>query len=379
MDVKVILVGAGHAGIATAAALKKRGVDALVLERSGQIGSSWIGRYDSLRLNTERWGSRLPGMRLDTGCGRWPSGREFAEYLRRYAERSGIPIQFATEVKRIDKSVGKGYCLQTSSGPMSSLFVILATGPDCEADMPDWPGIGTYTGELLHSASYRQPFKYIDKSVLVVGGGESGADIATDLVRHGAKKVSLSVRNPPYIVTPDFCGIPSQFLAITARWQPRPVFDFFANLMRRLSSGDLSEYGLPMAPSLHDSARVRGKPPILDRGFVEMVRARRIEIVPAVEAIDGSSVSLSGAVEMFPDVVIAATGYRTGMEPLVGHLGVLDGRGRPVVNGAVTHPNAEGLFFVGYLPVLSGAIREAGRMASKIARAVHGGLRSTSL
>lgn len=366
----VVVVGAGHAGLAMAAVLARRGLRAVVLERERCVGEPWRQRYPALRLNTERWGSNLPRLRLGRGAERWASGAEFADYLAAYAARHEIDVRFGVDVTRVDVTE-RGCRLRTPAGDLDAAFVILTTGPDREPLLPAWPGLECWGGELVHAIDYREPDRFAGRSVLVVGGGDSGADIAVDLVRGGASRVTLSVRTPPYVQRPDVFGVPAQALAIMARHQPPALFDVMATLMRWVTVGDLSAHGLGRPPSLHQSARVRGKAPILDRGFVRLVKAGLIAVRPAVDALTRDEVRLAGGGALRPDVVILATGYRPGLEPLVGHLGVLRPDGKPLPAGPRTHPNAPRLFFAGYTPVLSGNIREAGLTASRIAKEIH--------
>jgi putative flavoprotein involved in K+ transport len=133
---------------------------------------------------------------------------------------------------------------------------------------------------------------------------------------------------------------------------------------------DLSAYGLPR-PQTGLYSRVReGAIPVQDVGLVAAVRSRRVEPVASVREFDGATVRLVDGSELTPDVVVAATGYRRGLEPLVGHLDVLDERGRPVVSGPRSPQNAPGLYFTGFTNPISGMFREMAIDARKIARAV---------
>lgn len=107
-----------------------------------------------------------------------------------------------------------------------------------------------------------------------------------------------------------------------------------------------------------------------DVGLIDAVRKGRVEIVPAVESFEDGKVVLAGGDRIGPDAVIAATGYVRSLEQLVGHLGVLDARGKPVVNGARTPKDAPGLYFTGFTNPISGMLRELAIDAEKIAKAV---------
>jgi putative flavoprotein involved in K+ transport len=136
-------------------------------------------------------------------------------------------------------------------------------------------------------------------------------------------------------------------------------------------SGNLSRYGLPR-PRVGPATTLaeRHQSPIFDDGFVDSVKTGRIEIVAAVEGFDGDDVLLADGSRVQPDAVIAATGYRRGLEPLVGHLGVLDDKGTPLVTGGRQHASAPGLFFTGYRTELSGQMRLMRFDARSIARAL---------
>ena len=138
-----------------------------------------------------------------------------------------------------------------------------------------------------------------------------------------------------------------------------------------MSVGNLSKYGLPSPKEGPYTRSVRDYVgPVVDFGFVRAVKRRQIEVMPAVEGFDGPEVLLSGGTRLQPGAVIAATGFRPALEPLVGHLGVLSPSGRPLAHGASTHPNAPGLYFVGYRAELNGNIRAMSIDAKKIARAI---------
>src|SRR5437763_15130132 len=118
-----VVVGAGAAGLATAAMLKREGVEAVVLERSERVGSSWLSRYDRLRLNTMRSMSELPGYRCDPGHGQFPTGREWAAYLERYAKHHGLDVRLGVAVERIAPGALE-WVLTTSAGEMRAGAVV---------------------------------------------------------------------------------------------------------------------------------------------------------------------------------------------------------------------------------------------------------------
>jgi cation diffusion facilitator CzcD-associated flavoprotein CzcO len=360
----IAVVGAGPAGLACAASLLRSGEEVVVLER-GEVGAAWATRYDRLRLHTVRWLSSLPGYRMPRTLGKWPSRDSVIDYLRRYAVRSGIDVRTGVEVEQIVRADGR-WRLRTSAGDVDADRVVVATGHSNQPYLPDWPG--AFTGELLHSADYRNARPYAGRSVLVVGAGNSGAEIAGDLADGGAAEVFLAVRTPPHIVRRDTLGFPSQVLGIATAHLPVPVVDRIASTMRRVSIPDLAPYGLPPPRRPYSDFLRRRVIPIVDVGLVDAVRSGRVRVVAALDGFEDGAAVLADRTRLRVDAVIAATGYRTALEPLVGSLGVLDQHGEPLVDGL-----PPGLHFVGYQVTLGGTFRLVGIEAKQLARGLRGG------
>lgn len=368
MDAMVI--GGGAAGLGAAASLRRRGVEVVVLERGDGVGESWRRRYDGVRLNTVRWMSGLPGMRIPRAAGRWPARSEFADYLRSYAARQRIEVRTGVEAERIERSAD-GWHVETSAGPLEARYVVVAAGYDHSPRLPDWPGREQFAGELLHSADYRDPEPFRDRHVLVVGAGNSGIEIATELVRGEAASVQLSIRTPPNILTRELFGLPATPVAWLTERAPDRLADLGGALIQRLLWGDLERHGVAKAPyGIATELRRTQLGPVVDSGFVELLKAGRLEVVPAVEGFDGLDVLLRGGRRVLPDVVIAATGFRQQLEPLAAHLGVLLSDGRPAVNGGRAHPAAPGLYFNGYRLPLRGQLPYMRKTSTQIGRAV---------
>lgn len=368
----VYVIGAGPGGLAVAAALRARGVRAVVVEKSGSVGASWRGHYERLRLHTTRRLSALPGLAIPRRFGRWVARADVVRYLEKYAEFHALELVTGVEVTRIERAAdGEGWTLHASGGRMLAAgAVVVATGFNHTPALPDWPGREGYTGRLLHAAAYREPGPYAGQDVLVVGAGNTGAEIAVDLVEGGAARVRLAVRTAPHIVRRSTAGWPAQRTGILVRRLPVRFVDRLGALVARASVPDLSAYGLPR-PSAGLYSRVRqGAIPVQDVGLIEAVRRGRVEPVAAVASFDGDGVVLADGTRITPDAVIAATGYRRALEGLVGHLGVLDERGRPLVHGPRTPAKAPGLYFTGFTNPISGMLRELARDADRIAKSL---------
>lgn len=366
------VIGGGPGGLAAAAALHAQGVRAVVLEKSGDVGASWRRHYDRLHLHTTRRWSALPGLPMPRRFGRWVSRDDVVRYLEKYAEHHGIEVVTGVEVSRVDRAAdGTGWRLTASGGrELTGRAVVVATGYNHTPRIPDWTGRDTFTGELLHASEYRNPAPYAGKDVLVVGVGNTGAEIAVDLVEGGASRVRLAVRTVPHIVRRSTAGWPAQATGILVRRLPVALVDRAGRLMCRVAVPDLAGQGLPR-PDTGLYSRVKdGAIPVQDVGLIDAVKRGRVVPVGAVESFDKDAVVLADGERITPDAVIAATGYLRALEPLVGHLGVLDARGRPVAHGGRTPKQAPGLYFTGFTNPISGMFREMALDAQKIAKRV---------
>ena len=362
MDERTIVVGGGPAGLAVAAMLARNGTRALVLERGPEVGARWRTRYDRLQLHTVRWLSGLPGHPIPRRYGKWPSRDRVCDYLRDYATHHGLDVRCGVEVRRIDP----GWRLDSSDGPLEADRVVVATGYNAQPVVPEWPGREAFPGTFLHSSEYRNSEPFRGQDVLVVGAGNSAAEIAVDLADGGAARVRLSVRTPPHIVRRDSLGLPSQVLGIALTKLPPGWVTPVAMFLRRRTIPDLAPYGLPI-PDEPPGATFARKwmIPILDVGIVDAVRSERVEVVAAVERFEGEEVVLADGSRLAPQAVVAGTGFRPGLEPLVGHLGVLDERGRPVEQTPLP-----GLHFVGFTVTLGGLMRKVGIEARELAESL---------
>jgi putative flavoprotein involved in K+ transport len=365
-----VVIGAGPGGLAVAATLRGRGVDTEIVDSADAVGSAWRGHYERLHLHTVRWLSNLPGYPIPKDYGSWVARDDVVRYLEAYADHHGIRPAFGTTIERVDRRDG-GWTLRSPQGEREAAHVVVATGYNHTPRIPDWPGVSDFGGELLHASEYRNATPYVGKDALVVGSGNTGAEIAIDLVEAGAARVRIAIRTPPHIVFREMNGVPNQLLGVVFRYAPNAVFDPIARVMRRATLGDLAAYGLPMPKDgLYQRIRRDDAIPMLDIGFVELVKAGKIEVVASPTDFSSQEVRLTDGSVIAPEVVIAATGYRRGLEPLVGHLGVLKSDGRPAVHGARCHPDAPGLWFTGFTNPMSGMFRELAIDARRIARAV---------
>jgi putative flavoprotein involved in K+ transport len=362
----VVVVGGGAAGLSAAGALKRRGIDAVVLEQDAAIGGTWARRYDRLHLHTIRQFSGLAHFPIPARYPRYLSRDQVVEYLREYAHHFGICVVSGTNIQRLRASADGEWTVQSESGRWHGRVVVVATGQYRRPFTPPWLGRESYSGRLAHSVTYSNALPYAGQRVLVVGAGNSGAEIATDIAENGAASVALSVRTPPPIVPRDPFGLPVQRTSILLSTLPPAIANLLGRLTAGLVIGDLTPYGMPrgtFAP--YATKRV----PLIDVGFVAALKRGAVSVRPAVERLTtGGAVFADGTSEPF-DAIIAATGFTTGLESMIDAPGVLDRHGEPLgVSGA---PTAQpGLYFNGFTHSLRGHLFEANLASRRLARNV---------
>jgi putative flavoprotein involved in K+ transport len=364
----VVIVGAGASGLSAAGALQRRGIDAVILEQDQRPGDTWARRYDRLRLHTARGLSGLAHYPIPSRYSGYLSRDEFAAYLAEYARHFGLRVETGCGVHKIrmESKTPPTWTAASACGDWHCHVMVIATGQYRIPRLPKWPGQESYRGDLRHSAHYTTGSAYQGKRVLIVGLGNSGAEIATDLVEQGASHVALSVRTPPPIVPRDPFGIPVQRISILLSLLPAAVADRLGRLASRLVLGDLTRYGLPRAAWMPYSAR---RIPVIDVGFLGVLKRGLVHIRPALASLtpDGA-VFQDGSTESF-DAIIAATGFHTGLDALLETEAVLNAAHEPIDSSG--QPTARpGLFFLGYIHSLRGHLFEANLASRRLARNV---------
>jgi putative flavoprotein involved in K+ transport len=290
-------------------------------------------------------------------------------YLEDCAAHRRLRVRFDTKLIRAERA-GALWRLETSAQAMLARYVVIATGWDAVPVLPDWPGRESFVPELNHSADFRGGRGYAGRDVLVVGFGNSGIDIAGHLIAAGAR-ARVSMRTPPNLARREILGLPGQPLAVVADHVPAKLADAAFFLTQRMLFGDLPRFGIPWArDGVYTNFYQRLRSPAIDDGFIAALKQGRAQVVAEVARLDGPEVVLADGRRLRPDAVICATGYRRGLEPLAGHLGVLRPDGVPFAyRRAPEHPAAPRLYFAGMWGQFSGEIRLGPIHARRIARA----------
>ncbi|QUX30602.1 NAD(P)-binding domain-containing protein [Nocardiopsis akebiae] len=346
-DVPLAVIGAGQAGLATAWAANRRGLRPLVLEAADLPGGSWPHYYDSLSLFSPARFSSLPGHALPGDPERYPRRDEVVDYLRDYASHLDADLRCGQRVKRVERD-GHGFTLTTADGSRArAAVVVAATGGFTRPHRPDLPGLADFTGTVLHAAEYRVPEPFTGQRVVVVGGGNSGVQIAAELA--DVARVSLATRAPVTWANQRPLGRDIHW------WFTRSGLDA-APLRGVWEKGPT----LVNDDGRHRAAFTTGNPD-------------RREMFTRLEG--GKAVWADGAVEEV-DTVLLATGYR----PALGYLSpttALDSRRRPLHRGGIS-TTVPGLGYVGLefqRSFSSATLRGVGRDARHVVRRLLVGVR----
>jgi thioredoxin reductase len=361
-----LVIGAGPAGLATSYQLGRAGVSHLVLERGGSVGQTWAELYDNLVLHTVRRLSSLPGLGFPAGSPLFPRRLDFLEYLRAYARAFDLPVRLGAEVVRLWRDGGAWRVRTAEGAELSSRAVVVATGIVAGPYEPELPGRSGFGGLVVHSSAYRRPQPFLGQRVLVVGAGNSAADIATELARAGIE-VTIAVRGGATVVPLTIAGIPIQYVGFALAWLPIGARRALATAFGRMAA-----LGRPSALPLAPIAECTGVPVIgrhlsdaLRSGAVRL-KGQVIELVPgAVRFADGETIPF--------ETVVLATGYRAA----IGFLGDSVRRnpcGFALRTDEVTSADHPGLYFVGHNPDVRGALYRIGRDARVAAQRVRSAL-----
>jgi putative flavoprotein involved in K+ transport len=195
----VIIIGGGQSGLATAYYLQKKDLDFLVLDEQERSGGAWLHTWMSLHLFSEANGSSLPGWPMPATDEEYPKRQEVIKYLEEYERRYEIPVKRPVKVLSVNYSnEDKIFILHTSEGVMRCKAVVSATGNWKKPFIPPYPNKEQFKGKQIHSAFYRSPEEFQGKKVLVVGAGNSGAQILAE-VSKVAETVWVTKKEPSFL------------------------------------------------------------------------------------------------------------------------------------------------------------------------------------
>ena len=344
-----VIIGGGQAGLATGYHLKRRGLPFVILDAQERVGDAWRTRWDSLRLFTPARYDKLPGLAFPGPAWSFPTKDEMGDYLESYAERFDLPVRTRVSVDRLSRE-GDRYIISASDRRIEADRVVVSTGANRVPKVPAFapqldPGI-----LQMHSSDYRNPAQLRDGGVLLVGVGNSGAEIAFELSR----------THRTWLAGKESGQIPVRHGTIRARLGFR-VFRFIGHHVLTLGT----PIGRRALPKLDTKAapliRVRKK---------ELLRAG-VQRIPSVAGVQDGIPLLHDGQALDVENVIWCTGFRQDFGWI--DLPVFGEDGRPEHDRGVV-PSEPGLYFVGLIgqyslssDVIPGAGRDAGYVAEKIA------------
>jgi putative flavoprotein involved in K+ transport len=320
----VVVIGAGQAGLSIGYHLKQKGIDHVILDGASRVGDVWRNRWDSLRLFTPAKFDGLDGFRFPADKDTFPTKDQMADYLESYAERFNLPVRLNTSVERLHKANGR-YRVETTGGAYEADQVVVAAASYQKPRLPEFARDLDAHVVQIHSHQYRNPAQLPDGPVLLVGAGNSGAEIAMDLVRsHEVHLAGRDVGHVPF----DISGFMGRKLLV--RLVIRGMFHHVLTMrtpMGRKLRAKMHGHGMPL---------IRTRPGQLERAGV-----RRIGKITGIK--DGKAVSEDGTKVSFASV-IWCTGFHPGFDWIA--LPVLDDHGTPRHRfGKST--DTQGLYFAG--------------------------------
>jgi indole-3-pyruvate monooxygenase len=364
----ILVIGAGPAGLATSACLRREGLPHVLLEREARLAAAWYRHYDRLHLHTTKTLSGLPMSPWPKAASRYPARQEVVEYLQAYADEHHIAPRLGVNVHAVQRT-GDRFAVDTSAGVMAPRIVVMATGYNAVPKLPSIPGLGSFDGSAVHAAFYKNAAPYQGKRTLVVGCGNSGAEIALDLAEHGTD-VAMVVRGPVHVIPRDMFGRPTQHTNVLLSHLPLALRDTIAKAAIGLVVGDLSRWGI-VKPLRGPNRMIEesGRIPLIDVGTIAMIKQGKIRVRPAVREILPDGVRFADGTEDSFEAIIFATGYTPGLDKLIkGFDTIADARGRPNRFGEETA--ISGLYFVGFKNPPTGALREIALETPRVARCI---------
>lgn len=313
-----LIIGAGQSGLAAGYYLKKAGRDFLIIAADTHVGETWHNRWDSLRLFTPRPFTHLPGYKMPRNADYYPTKDQMATYLADYAARFDFPIQLSTKVTKVRKK-DDTWNISTHNGSFTANNLIIATGPFTTPLIPDFADTLSKDVQQLHSSIYKSPSDVTSQSVVVVGGGNSGAQISVELAH--TKDVTLIVSRSPWYV-------PTAILGISLYW-----YIWLVGILTADKNSWVARY-----------IRRRGDT-IVGKELNTLVIQKKIRLVVGrmVNAYAHNLILVDGT-EMKAESIVWATGFRPS-HPWLHVAGALDENGAPNQSRGISP--VDGLYWVG--------------------------------
>ncbi|AXQ28512.1 NAD(P)/FAD-dependent oxidoreductase [Solimonas sp. K1W22B-7] len=366
----VCIVGAGPAGLSVARALKRRGIPYDQFERHDDVGGIWdlsnpgTPMYHSAHFISSRGTSGFYDFPMPDDYPDYPSNRQILAYTRSFARAFGLydAIRFRTAIEQVDKD-GESWRVRLDSGELRRYrAVVCATGTNWHPRLPRHEG--HFNGEIRHSVTFKHADEFRGKRVLIVGLGNSGADIACDAAAN-ADAAFVSVRRGYHFIPKHVFGIPVDEFANSGpqlpMWLQRPAM----SLLLRMVLGDTSRTGMP-----RPDHRLFESHPLLNSQLLHYLQHGDIKAKGDVRCFDGDHVVFADGSREKIDLVLYATGYNMSIPYVPETYFDWDG-GRPKLNLTAFNPKHNNLFGLGYLETNSSAYTLFDRVSQLVANYLH--------
>ena len=305
------VIGAGPAGLLAARSLKHAGIPYEQFDKNDDVGgiwdikNDWSPMYETAHFISSKTMSNLPGFDMPDDYPDYPNHRQILAYLRSFARAYDLypAINFETPIALVEPEDGGRRWLVTLGNGETRRYrgLFLCSGNTWDPNIPDYPG--EFTGETMHSVRYREPQEFSGKRVLVVGGGNSGCDIACDAALY-ADHAFISLRRGYHFIPKYFFGVPSDLFANRVklpRLLERPVFE----LLLKMAVGDLTHYGLPKPDH-----PVMASHPIMNTQLLHHLGHGDVAYRPDIERFEGRRVFFKDGSSEEVDLIVFATGYK---------------------------------------------------------------------
>lgn len=361
---EVLVIGAGPAGIASAYYLQKAGISYEVVDRAEQIASTWNSLYPSLKLNTSRFFSHMPGKRFPLSYGLFPTGKQYHRYLTEYVKEHNFNIKLGVTIASIMPE-NNGWRVIGSDRNAWYKAVISATGRFGKPYTPHIAGMETFSGRILHAHQYLNPRDFDNRRVMVVGNGPSGVDIATELgrIRRDRNDPILFGQRTGVVLRPRYpYGLPKHVWVMIGEKLPKKWGDKLIHQVNDAQFKNLNRYGIKTPLTEEETSAAGGT-----RGYelIDVVRKGWVKPTHAPIRFDGDEVELQDGTILTLDDVILCTGYHAVMADYFREPVELDNQGWAMrVDGAYDRQDTgkrqvkgyNGLYLVGVFYTGKGAM-----------------------